>query len=62
MVGVASVWEIGDDFADYSYYDHYEYMDPLKGLNGEDPLLTIRHILQLVQIGGLSPNACKSLK
>mgnify|MGYP005807466645 CR=1 FL=1 len=38
IVGVASVWEIGDDFADYSYYDHYEYMDPLKGLNGEDPL------------------------
>lgn len=38
VVGVASVWEIGDDFADYSYYDHYEYMDPLKGLNGEDPL------------------------
>lgn len=37
VVGVASVWEIGDDFADYSAYDRYAYLSPLKGLDGEDP-------------------------
>lgn len=36
VVGVASVWEIGDDFADYSAYDTYQYMEPLKGLDGQN--------------------------
>ena len=37
IVGVASVWEIGDNFATYDAYDHYVYMDPLTGLNGKEP-------------------------
>ncbi len=38
VVGVASTWEIGDDFATYDAYDHYDYLYPLKGLNGEAPV------------------------
>ncbi len=37
VVGVASVWEIGDNFATYDAYDHYEYLDPMTGLNGLEP-------------------------
>ena len=37
VVGVASVWEIGDDFATYDAYDHYEYLDSMKGLSGKEP-------------------------
>ena len=37
IVGVASVWEIGDNFATYDAYDHYVYMDSLTGLNGKEP-------------------------
>ena len=37
VVGVASVWEIGDDFATYDAYDHYVYLDSMKGLGGEEP-------------------------
>ena len=36
VLGVASVWEIGDDFATMDAYDHYAYLDPLTGLNGEE--------------------------
>ncbi len=36
VVGVASVWEIGDDMATNEAYNHYAYLDPLKGLNGEE--------------------------
>lgn len=38
VVGVASVWEIGDDFATYEAYDHYDYLEPLKGLDNEEPI------------------------
>ena len=37
IVGVASVWEIGDNFATYDAYDHYVYLDSLTGLNGKEP-------------------------
>ena len=34
IVGVCSCWELGDDMADYSAYDHYDYLDPMAGLDG----------------------------
>ena len=34
VVGVASVWEIGDNFATYDAYNHYAYLDPMTGLDG----------------------------
>ena len=37
VIGVASVWEIADDFATNEAMEHYTYLDPLKGLNGEEP-------------------------
>ena len=37
VVGVASVWEIGDNFATYDAYNHYAYLDPMTGLNGLEP-------------------------
>ena len=37
QVGVASVWDIGDTFTDPDAYDHYAYLPPMKGLDGEDP-------------------------
>ncbi len=36
-VGVASVWEIGDDFATFDAYDHYVYLDPMEGPGGREP-------------------------
>ncbi|MGI5899691.1 MAG: extracellular solute-binding protein [Christensenellales bacterium] len=39
IVGVASVWDIGDSFADPGAYDHYDFIPPMKGLNGEDPVV-----------------------
>lgn len=36
VVGVASVWEIGDDFGTYDAYNYYDYLDPMKGLDGQD--------------------------
>ncbi|MBQ6527541.1 MAG: extracellular solute-binding protein [Clostridia bacterium] len=38
VVGVASVWDIGDSFVTSAAYDYYDYLPPLKGLNGEDPV------------------------
>lgn len=37
VVGVASAWEIGDNFATYDAYNHYAYLDPMTGLNGLEP-------------------------
>lgn len=37
QVGVASVWDIGDTFTDPDAYDHYDYLPPMKGLDGQDP-------------------------
>ncbi|NMA66917.1 MAG: hypothetical protein GX957_11905 [Clostridiaceae bacterium] len=38
-VGVGCVWDIGDSFHAEDAYDHYDFIPPLKGLNGEDPIV-----------------------
>ncbi len=61
QVGVASVWDIGDTFTDPNAYDHYDYLPPMKGLDGRIPLLTMVGILVLPETG-LSPATARFLK
>ena len=37
VVGVASVWEVSDDFATNDAMANHEYLDPLTGLDGLEP-------------------------
>ena len=38
IYGVFGAWEIGDDLADMNAYDHWDYLDPMDGPNGEEVL------------------------
>lgn len=38
-VGVAAVWDIGDNFTSPDAYNHYDFIPPLKGLKGENPVV-----------------------
>ena len=47
LYGVVGVWEIGDDMADMNAYDHWDYLDPMDGPNGEK-------VLPYCTVGGAS--------
>ena len=47
VYGVVGVCEIGDDMADMTAYDHWDYLDPMDGPNGEE-------VLPYCTVGGAS--------
>lgn len=59
IVGYADVWDINDDFTTKDAHENYDYMPPLKGLNGENPRMYWAALPGYDRLGAVITRACK---